>query len=128
MNKVIYTTSLTGTKMSQLGKVGDQIKEGDVLAIVPRPDNAYDSQAMSVHFGPDVTSPQVGWIPAKEFEDKIVKGVLFNLMKFGVGLQARVVQYIPETKFLRVDVELVDDEISGDIAHESDRNHGLDED
>ena len=118
MHKTIYTTNLTGTKMSQLGRVKDQIKVGDTLAIVARPDNAYDSQAMSVHFGPDVTAPQVGWIPAKELEDKIVKGVLFNLVRFGIGLYATVVQYEPDTKFLRVDVNLVDPEEVRIISHD----------
>lgn len=118
MHKTIYTTNLTGTKMSQLGRVKDQIKVGDTLAIVARPDNAYDSQAMSVHFGPDVTTPQVGWIPAKELEDKIVKGVLFNLVRFGIGLYATVVQYEPDTKFLRVDVNLIEPEAVRIISHD----------
>lgn len=104
--RTIYTTNLTGTKMSQLGKVADRIQVGTQLSIHRRPDNSYDNQAMSVHFGPFVTDPQVGWIPAKEFEDKIVKGVLFNLMAHGIGLEGEVVQFEPETKFLRVNVNL----------------------
>lgn len=110
MKRVLYTCNPTGTKISQIGKVLDQIKEGDVLAIIPRPDNSYDSQAMSIHYGTSVTDPQVGWVPAKEVEDKIVKGVLFNLTKFGFPLQARVVQFEAEQRFLRVDIELAEEE------------------
>lgn len=108
MHKTLYTTNLTGTKMSQFGKVASQLEVGTELAIIPRPDNAYDNQAMSVHFGTGVTDPQVGWIPAKELEDKIVKSVLFNLTRHGIGLYATVVQVEPESKFLRVDVNMIE--------------------
>lgn len=107
--KTIYSTKLTGTKMSQLGKVGQYIKPGTELGIFNRPDNAYDNQAMSVHFGASITDPQVGWIPNKEFEDKIVKNILNNLVRHGIALYAVVTQYNPETKDLSVNINLVED-------------------
>lgn len=80
--KEICTTHLTGVKMGKLKQHVHGIKPDTVLSIHRRPDNTYDSQAMSVHFGPDVTSPQIGWIPNKEYEDKIIKTVLNNLSKY----------------------------------------------
>ena len=106
--KTLYSVALTGTKMGQLKHVADQLKVGSRLAIINRPDNSYDSQAMSVHFGDSVTSPQIGWIPAKEFEDKIVKGVLFNLQRHGIPLEAVVVEYEPTARTVVVDVNLID--------------------
>lgn len=127
--RTIYTTNLTGTKMSQLGKVAEYIRVGQRLSIHRRPDNSYDNQAMSVHFGDYVTDPQVGWIPAKEFEDKIVKGVLFNLMAHGIGLEAEVVQFEPETKFLRVNVNLSDpDDEAQDVDDYPDPDYSDDND
>lgn len=101
----LCTVNLTGTKMSQIGKVQPALLEpGSQLAIHRRPDNAYDSQAMSVHLS-GITSPQVGWIPNKEIEDKSRKEVLSNLAAVH-DLYAVVEQYDPETKFLRVQVHL----------------------
>lgn len=120
MRKTIYACNLTGTKMSQLGKVGEFIKPGQRLAIISRPDNSYDSQAMSVHFGDNVTAPQVGWIPAKQIEDKIVKGVLFNLVRHGIGLEATVVSYDPSTKELAVQVDLAEPEDEAGLDPEAD--------
>jgi hypothetical protein len=110
--KTIYSCNLTGTKMGQLGRVKDQITVGTTLNIIRRPDNAYDGQAMSVHFGDEllgVTNPQIGWIPVKEVEDKIVKSVLFNLMSHGIDLYAVVTHYDAESRAVRVDVCLHDD-------------------
>lgn len=102
----LCTVTLTGTKMSQIGRVDPELLQpGKILAIQRRPDNAYDNQAMSVHCGPGVTSPQVGWIPAKEIEDKCRKEVLFNLSGHElVDMYAIVEQFEPETKFLRVQI------------------------
>lgn len=101
----LCTVTLTGTKMSQIGKVDQALLQpGKRLCIHRRPDNAYDSQAMSVHIE-GLTSPQVGWIPAKEIEDKSRKEVLFNLASHDdIAMWAVVEQYQAETKFLRVGV------------------------
>lgn len=105
--KSLYTTTLTGTKMGQLGKIPEgSIQVGSELSIHRRPDNAYDSQAMSVHFGSGITSPQIGWIPAKEIEDKATKGILFNLVGHGIPLRAIVEQFDHKTRFVRVNVIL----------------------
>lgn len=109
--KSLYETTLTGTKMSQLGKLSpDSIVAGTMLSIHARPDNAYDSQAMSVHFGFGVTDPQVGWVPAKFPEDQTVKGVLFNIVRHGFTLVAQVVNYEPATRHLRVAIGIVDED------------------
>lgn len=100
--KPLYTTTLTGTKQGKLSSLPSAPQPGDQLSIHRRPDNAYDSQAMSVHFGPYLTDPFIGWVPAKEYEDRIVKGVLFNLMAHGIPLIASVESYDPDTKTLVV--------------------------
>lgn len=119
--KTIYSCNLTGTKMGQLGRVADQIAVGTTLNIIRRPDNAYDSQAMSVHFGDEllgVTNPQIGWIPAKEVEDKIVKSVLFNLMAHGIDLHAVVTHYDAESRAVRCDICLDDERDFSSLAEE----------
>lgn len=102
----LCSVTLTGTKMSQIGKVDQALLQpGKRLSIHRRPDNAYDSQAMSVHAGEGLTSPQVGWIPAKEIEDKTRKEVLFNLASHDdIEMWAEVEQFQAESKFLRVGV------------------------
>lgn len=107
MPMLIYATTLTGSKISQLGKVIDKVKVGDYLAIVPRPDNSYDNQAMSVHYGFGVTDPQVGWIPAKEIEDKATKGILFALTRHGFELRAQITSFDPVAKQISVNIELL---------------------
>lgn len=102
----LCSVTLTGTKMSQISKVDQTLlAPGCYLSVHRRPDNSYDAQAMSVHAGAGITSPQVGWIPAKELEDKIRKEVLFNLASHSdIEMWAEVEQYEPATKFLRCGV------------------------
>lgn len=118
MHKVIYNCVLTGVKMSQFSKVADQIEPGTELAIFNRPYNAYDSQAMSVHFGSTVADPQVGWIPNKEFEDKSAKSILSALVRNNVPLYGVVTACDPAAKTLSVNVCLLESPDIVRVSHD----------